>query len=227
MKLLIGLLLAVALSACSSTGSKPPAAGPEKAEKPEASASQLAESSFQESNGTLTVMFDAKGNWVRLTAVGAASLTDDSPGAIESALMIAGMRAKRTVAEFISNDVRSSKTVTRIARSYDRTFQSSESQGAGGGIEDAQEPQEAEDDGGVGGGSAGANALRIEKARQARRVATVLTERIHESSSAILKGVQVSRRSVDGDSVRVEVTVSPGSIGTARQVSRMMSGVMK
>ncbi|GEM_PF-887910 len=227
MKLLIGLLLAVALSACSSTGSKPPAAGPEKAEKPEASASQLAESSFQESNGTLTVMFDAKGNWVRLTAVGAASLTDDSPGAIETALMIAGMRAKRTVAEFIQSDVRSSKALTRIARSYDRAFQSSESQGAGGGIEDAQEPQEAEDDGGVGGGSAGANALRIEKARQARRVATVLSERIHESSSAILKGVQVSRRSVDGDSVRVEVTVSPGSIGTARQVSRMMSGVMK
>ena len=225
MKLLIGLFLAVALSACSSTGSKPPAAGPEKAEKPEASASQLAESSFQESNGTLTVMFDAKGNWVRLTAVGAASLTDDSPGAIETALMIAGMRAKRTVAEFIQSDVRSSKALTRIARSYDRAFQSSESQGVGGGIEDAQEPQEAEDDGG--GGSAGANALRTEKAKQARRVATVLTERIHESSSAILKGVQVSRRSVDGDSVRVEVTVSPGSIGTARQVSRMMSGVMK
>ena len=227
MKLLIGLFLVVALSACSSTASKPPAAGPEKAEKPEASASLLAESSFQESNGTLTVMFDAKGNWVRLTAVGAASLTDDSPGAIETALMIAGMRAKRTVAEFIQSDVRSSKALTRIARSYDRAFQSSESQGAGGGIEDAQEPQEAEDDGGVGGGSAGANALRIEKARQARRVATVLTERIHESSSAILKGVQVSRRSVNGDSVRVEVTVSPGSIGTARQVSRMMSGVMK
>ena len=227
MKLLIGLFLVVALSACSSTGSKPPAAGPEKAEKPEASASLLAESSFQESNGTLTVMFDAKGNWVRLTAVGAASLTDDSPGAIETALMIAGMRAKRTVAEFIQSDVRSSKALTRIARSYDRAFQSSESQGAGGGIEDAQEPQEAEDDGGVGGGSAGANALRTEKARQARRVATVLTERIHESSSAILKGVQVSRRSVNGDSVRVEVTVSPGSIGTARQVSRMMSGVMK
>ena len=227
MKLLIGLFLVVALRACSSTGSKPPAAGPEKAEKPEASGSQLAESSFQESNGTLTVMFDAKGNWVRLTAVGAASLTDDSPGAIETALMIAGMRAKRTLAEFIQSDVRSSKALTRIARSYDRAFQSSESQGAGGGIEDAQEPQEAEDDGGVGGGSAGANALRIEKARQARRVATVLTERIHESSSAILKGVQVSRRSVDGDSVRVEVTVSPGSIGTARQVSRMMSGVMK
>ena len=227
MKLLIGLFLVVALSACSSTASKTPASGPEKAEKPEASASQLAESSFQESNGTLTVMFDAKGNWVRLTAVGAASLTDDSPGTIETALMIAGMRAKRTVAEFIQSDVRSSKALTRIARSYDRAFQSSESEGAGGGIEDAQEPQEAEDDGGVGGGSAGANALRIEKARQARRVATVLTERIHESSSAILKGVQVSRRSVDGDSVRVEVTVSPGSIGTARQVSRMMSGVMK
>jgi len=218
MKLLIALFLGIVLSACSSTGSKPPVAAPETAEKPDANTSQLAESSFQESNGTLTVAFDAKGNWVRLTAVGSASLADDSSGATETAMMIAGMRAKRTVAEFISNDVRSSETLTRIARSYDRTFQSSESQGA-----DGSGPEEAEDDGGVSNG----NALRTEKARQARRIAAVLTERIQESSSAILKGVQVSRRSVAGDSVTVEVTVSPGSIGAARQVSRTMSGVLK
>lgn len=218
MKLLIALFLGIVLSACSSTASKPPAAAPEKAEKTDANATLLAESSFQESNGTLTVAFDARGNWVRLTGVGTASLADDSPGAMETALMIAGMRAKRTVGEFISTDVRSSKTLTRIARSYDRTFQSSESQGADGGG-----PEEPEDDGGVSYG----NALRTEKARQARRVAAVLTERIQESSSAILKGVQVSRRSVAGDSVTVEVTVSPGSIGAARQVSRTMSGTLK
>ncbi len=224
MKLLIVLFLAIALSACSSTGSKPPAAASEKSEKADANTSPLAESSFHESNGTLTVAFDAKGNWVRLTAVGTASLTDDSPGATETALMIAGMRAKRTVAEFIQSDMRSSKVLTRIARSYDRAFPSSESQGAdGSGPEEAK----AEDDGGGGGGSISGNALRTEKSRQARRIAAVLTERIQESSSAILKGVQVSRRSIDGDSVTVEVTVSPGSIGVARQVSRMMSGVLK
>jgi len=181
MKPLIALFMGIVLSACSSTGSKPPAAAPEKAEKTDANATQLAESSFQESNGTLAVVFDAKGNWVRLTAVGSASLADDSPGAIETALMIAAMRAKRTVGEFISNDVRSSKTLTRIARSYDRSFQSSESQAADGGG-----PDEAEDDGGVSGGQA----LRTENSRQARRIAAVLTERIQESSSAILKGVR-------------------------------------
>lgn len=218
MKLLIALFLGMVLSACSSTGGKPPAAASEKAEKADANATVLAESLFQESNGTLTVVFDAKGNWVRLSAVGTASLTDDSPGAMETALMIAGMRSKRTVAEFLSGDVRSSKVMTRLARSYDRTFHSSESQGADGG-----RTEEAEDDA----GGANGNSLSTEKSRQARRIATTLTERIQESSSAILKGVQVSRRSVDGDSVSVEVTVTPGSIGAARQVSRMMSGVMK
>ncbi|WP_153146426.1 hypothetical protein [Dechloromonas sp. H13] len=218
MKLLFALILAVALTACSSTGGKQPPAAPERSGRQDGGAIPLAESAFQESSGTLNLMFDAKGNWVRITALGTASLTEDSPGARETALMIASMRAKRTVAEFLSSDVRTSKTLTRIARSYGKTFQSSEAQSADGtGAEDG----EAAD-----GGSEG-NSVRSEKARQAHRIASVLTERIHDSSSAILKGIYVTRRSFDDASVSVELTASRESIGAARQVSRMMGGALQ
>ena len=218
MKLLFALMLAVALTACSSTGGKQPPAATEKAAKQESGAAPLAESAFLESSGTVNLIFDAKGNWIRITALGTASLTEDSPGARETALMIASMRAKRTVAEFLSSDVRTSKTLTRIARSYGKTFQSSETQSV--------DSAGADDDETVDGGSDG-NAVRSEKARQAQRIASVLTERIHDSSSAILKGIHVTRRSFDDGSVSVELTASRESIGAARQVSRMMGGALQ
>ncbi len=218
MKSLFVLMLAVALAACSSTGGKQPPAAPEKAAKQESAAAPLAESAFQESSGTLNLVFDAKGNWVRITAVGTASLTEDSPGSRETALMIASMRAKRTVAEFLSSDVRTSKTLTRIARSYGKTFQSSETQSVDGAGADDGETADSGSDG---------NAVHSEKARQAQRIASVLTERIHDSSSAILKGIYVTRRSFDDGSVSVELTASRESIGAARQVSRIMGGALQ
>lgn len=218
MKLLLALILTVALSACSSSGVKQPPVVTEKAATQESGTASFAESSFHESSGTLNLIFDAKGNWIRITALGTASPSEDSPGARETALMIASMRAKRTVAEFLSSDVRTSKTLTRIARSYGKTFQISEAQSADG---TGAEYGEAAD-----GGSEG-NSVRSEKARQAHRIASVLTERIHDSSSAILKGIHVTRRSFDDGSVSVELTASRESIGAARQVSRMMGGALQ
>ena len=218
MKLMFALILGAALTACSSTAGKPAAATPEHAGKSEAAMTPFAESAFQESSGTLNLIFDAKGNWVRISAVGSASVADESPGARETALMIANMRAKRTIAEFLSSDVRTSKTLTRIARSYGRTYQSSETPSAdSAGTDDGET---------IDGGSDG-NAIRSEKARQAQRIASVLTERIHDSSSAILKGVHVSRRSFDGVNVSVELTASRESIGAARQISRIMGGALQ
>lgn len=42
--------------------------------------------------------------------------------------MIATMRAKRTLAEFLNNDVKSAKTLNRLAKSYARSFSSTENQ---------------------------------------------------------------------------------------------------
>ena len=118
MKSWVVLYLATALAACSSTGNKQQGSNTEPSGQREVHAAQLAESAFQESSGTLNLAFDSKGNWVKITSKGTADLAEDSPRARETALMIAGMRAKRTVAEFLNNDVKSAKTLTRIARSW-------------------------------------------------------------------------------------------------------------
>ena len=58
--------------------------------------------------------------------MGSAGLADDSPTSPESALMIASLRAKRTLAKSLSSPVRSETTVCRIAKSYTRNIQSTE-----------------------------------------------------------------------------------------------------
>jgi hypothetical protein len=213
MKTLIAAMCVLALAGCASTDSKQQDAY-STTDKSGVESRRLAEAAFEQTGGTLNLVFDAHGNWLKLTSKGTASLTDGSPTGRETALMIAIMRAKRSVAEFMNNDVKSAKTLTRIARSYTRAFQSTASPSP-------DEPLKSEDD------EAMNQPADTENSRQAHRFASTLTERIQDNSSAIIKGAYVSHRSLEDGQVIVEITASRESIGAARQLSGMMRGAMQ
>ncbi len=115
MKRLTILITVLSLLGCA-TGNRLP--HPDSPAKTDEASSPQTESVFLETSGTLHLVFDADGNWQKIVASGSADLSGDSPTARESALMIAIMRAKRTIAEFMNNDVKSSKTLDRIAKTY-------------------------------------------------------------------------------------------------------------
>lgn len=213
MKALIVTVLALVLTACSSTGDK-------QTVKADTRATRVAESTFDGTAGTLNLVFDDQGNWTKITAKGTASLSGDTTSARETALMIATMRAKRSVAEFLNNDVKSSKTLTRVARSYARAFQSEDKENQAAAMNDLDSDAMADLD--IDGKGA-----RTEKARQAQRFASVLTERIQDNSAAILKGAYVSHRALQDGQVVVELTATRQSVATAHQVSGMMRGTLQ
>lgn len=213
MKTLIAAMCVLALAGCASTDGKQQDATT-TSDKSGAESRRLAETAFEEAGGTLNLIFDAQGNWVKITAKGTAAMADDTPAGRETGLMIATMRAKQTVAEFLSSEVGSSKTMTRIAKSYSRTYQSTDSK-------NPVESLENEDDDTLG------QPAGTEVSRHAQRLASTLTERIRDNSSAILKGVYVSQRTFDGERVTVELTASRESVAVARQLSRMMRGAMQ
>lgn len=213
MKVLMTATLVLALAGCATPDSRKEAASALPA-PPAHDPKRLAEASFEDRPGGLTLAFDERGNWVRLTATGEATMADETPGAREVALTIATVRAKRAVAEFLRSEVRSSKTLNRVARSYARAYQASDSKGSMGSYEFADDETTSPP-------------TDTEASRQARRVAATLSERIQENSSAILKGVHVSRRSFGDGQVTVEVAASRESVGAAHEVSRMMRGVME
>lgn len=219
MKALVVTALALILTACSSTGDKQ-AGNADSATKAGAAATSLAESTFDGTSGTVNLVFDDQGNWARITAKGTASLVEDTPSARETALMIATMRAKRSVAEFLNNDVKSSKTLTRVARSYARAFQSEDTENQAASMNDLDSDTMADLD--IDGKGA-----RTESARQAQRFASVLTERIQDNSAAILKGAYVSHRALQGGQVVVELTATRQSVAAAHHVSGMMRGTLQ
>lgn len=207
MKLFAFLLLAAGLTACSSNVQHPTLAQSARA----SASSQPTSASLEEAIGGIRLTFDTEGNWIRITTSGSAEVADDSAAGKESAFMIASMRAKRTLAEFLNSDLKSKKSVERIARTYRRSIQDSESLETDG---SAVEAEEASD-----------NLSRTGRDRLAHRLASVLTERINDSSAAILRGVHLSQQHVQGDRMVVELTVSRTSIGAARNLSRMMGGM--
>lgn len=219
MKALIVTVLALVLTACSSTGDKQAGSAATRAGT---AATRLAESTFDGTAGTLNLVFDDHGNWVKITAKGTASLSEDTPPARETALMIATMRAKRSVAEFLNNDVKSSKTLIRVARSYARAFQSEDTENQAASMNDPDLDSNAMADPDIDG-----KGVRAEKTRQAQRFASVLTERIQDNSAAILKGAYVSHRALQDGQVVVELTATRQSVAAAHQVSGMMRGTLQ
>ncbi len=211
MKRLTILITALSLLGCATGNGFPNPDSPARTD--EASRPQ-AESEFVESSGTLHLVFDAEGNWQKIVAKGSADLSGDSATARESALMVATMRAKRTVAEFMNNDVKSSKTLDRIAKTYSSAFSSETADG------DQQEVSETSIEPDFG-------ERNTAQEKQAQRLASKIVEHIRDSSAAIIKGAYVSHRSLENERVIVELTATRESIGAAKLVSRMMSGSLQ
>jgi uncharacterized lipoprotein YmbA len=219
MKALTVTILALSLAACSSTATKQ-AGNTDPTSKAGTAATRFAESSFDGTAGTLNLVFDDQGNWTKITAKGTASLGEDTSSARETSLMIATLRAKRSVAEFLNNDVKSSKTLTRVARSYARAFQSEHTKDESAAMNDIDSDAIADLD-------IDGKGVRAENARQAQRFASVLTERIQDNSAAILKGAYVSHRVLQDGQVVVELTTTRQSVAAAHQVSGMMRGTLQ
>ncbi len=211
MKRLTILITALSLLGCATGNGFP---NPDSPARTDEASSPQTESEFLESSGTLHLVFDAEGNWQKIVAKGSADLSGDSATARESALMVATMRAKRTVAEFMNNDVKSSKTLDRIAKTYSSAFSSETADG------DQQEVSETSIEPDFG-------ERNTAQEKQAQRLASKIVEHIRDSSAAIIKGAYVSHRSLENERVIVELTATRESIGAAKLVSRMMSGSLQ
>jgi uncharacterized protein YceK len=79
--------------------------------------------------GKVEVTFNDKGEWESLksTATSAIPLSDNA--ALEQAMNVASMRAKRNIVEFVSSDVKSSKTTDAIVNALAKDVSSDDAKG--------------------------------------------------------------------------------------------------
>jgi hypothetical protein len=160
-----------------------------------------AEATFLEKFGTVTIEFTEDGEWVRLKSTATSPLTFNHSNATEEAFMVATMRAKRGIAEFLNNEMRSEKIVKNISDVA---------------LKDIVNDNRANED-----------SVGSENRERANNIAVKVTERIQDNSNSILKGVYVSSRIIDRDSnrVSVEVSVSKKTINAAQMIRAKMGGL--
>lgn len=121
----LALACALALAACSSPPKHPDTA-PARVEQATKAAQTLV-TDLQTNGGALQIKFDDQGNWLALAATGTA---DVYGGDNATAVKVARMRANATIAEFLSNGVKSSRTVESLAKSIANSNAKSDGDGA-------------------------------------------------------------------------------------------------
>lgn len=180
------------------------------------------EAEFLKSNGLIKVEFDESGNFYGLVSTGTAYIQTNHTSSREDAYNIALMRAKRNVAEFLSNDVGSnkfSKTITKTLMKSDTndSIKSSKKEGS-----DNLDNLDSLDDGG-----GNSETMTAEDRVKGQRIATFVKEQMTDNSAALLRGLVITNRSIEKDSnlVSVEVRVSKHSIAASHQLKAMIEGL--
>lgn len=215
MKLIAVAVLATIVTGCASNKPEPVTKVENKLEqKPDI---KKAEAVFLEDNGTLQIQFSEEGEWLVIKTVGTAPINFNHAQGREDAFMLATMRAKRNLIEFMSNDVKSSKTAENIAKTSLRdivTNSNSEMKNR------AVDPDS--EDAGVSGDMAS-----DEQRRRANRIAQSVTESMSDNSQAILRGAFVAKREVsrENNMVAVTIQVSKKSINASANLRTMMNGM--
>lgn len=210
---------ALFVTGCSST--KPVTQLPPEAPAPVAKLEKK-EAEFLKSNGLIKVEFDEQGNFYGLTSTGTAYIQTNHTSSREDAYNIALMRAKRNVAEFLSNDVSSnkfSKTITKTLLKSDsnESLKSNKTEGN----DRASNLDDLEDGGG------NSETMTAEDRNRGQRVATYVKEQMTDNSAALLRGLVITSRNVEKDSnlVSVEVRVSKHSVAASHQLKAMIEGL--
>ena len=103
MKKIAVALIAVALTACSTTKLTADATSPDAVK-------------FTQDFGKVEVTFNDKGEWETLKSSATSSVPIDVDAGLEQGMNVATMRAKRNIVEFINQDLKSTKTTDSITK---------------------------------------------------------------------------------------------------------------
>lgn len=215
MKLIAVAVLATIVTGCASNKVEPVTKVDNKLEqKPDI---KKAEAVFLEDNGTLQIQFSEEGEWLVIKTVGTAPINFNHAQGREDAFMLATMRAKRNLIEFMSNDVKSAKTAENIAKTSLRDIVTNSSTET----KNRNVDPDSETDGTIGGMASDENR------RRANRIAQSVTESMSDNSQAILRGAFVAKREVsrENNMVAVTIQVSKKSINASANLRTMMNGM--
>ena len=188
---------------------------------------------FHRPAGIMTISFSPEGQFLEITSKGTAPIAGNNAFSIEQAIQVAQLRAKRNIAEFISTQLDTQRTVKVLSSSVQKSLEdTTNGMGEEVKVDDKDfdvngDPvvTKAYDDGsGNIKNPSVANVREGNPNTNSEKVAEMVKESIHTSSKALLRGVMISDEKVDqeGRTVVVEVRTGINTVNASSQLRALM-----
>lgn len=181
------------------------------------------EVTFLEDSGKITLEFDENGaEWLTIESTATSPVNFNHANSREEAFLVASMRARANLVEFLNNSVKTEKFVENVSKTILNDVVKN-------GSSDDTVPVTQND---IFGDAVTENKLvnsvaNQEERNRATKVAQSVKQTINESTNGILKGAVISVRAINPnvDMVAVTVRVSKKTINAAHVIRAQMDGV--
>lgn len=178
---------------------------------------------FFEANGKIVLEFDETGaEWLTIESTGTSPINFNHANSREEAFLVASMRARANLVEFLNNSVKTEKFTEHVSKTILNDNVTN------GKVDDTQPVTQTD----IFGDETTTNEVvskvaNTEERNRATKVAQQVRHTINESSNGILKGAVVNKRNINTDIQMVSVTVkvSKKTINAAHKIRSQMDGV--
>ena len=184
---------------------------------------------FHRPQGTMTITFDSKGEFVEIISKGTAPIAGNNAYSIEQAAQVAQLRAKRNLTEFINTQINTTRSTKVLSTAVQKSLENT----TNGMAEEVKvDDKDFDADGNpvitraYDDGSKDKVTLPNDKEpnTNSQKIAQIVRENIATSSVALLRGVITVSEKIDqqGRTIVVEVKTGVSTVGAANELRKIM-----
>jgi len=185
---------------------------------------------FHRPQGTMTITFDTKGDFLEISSKGTAPIAGNNAFSIEQAAQVAQLRAKRNIAEFISTQLQTTRSVKVLSTAVQKSLENT----TNGMSEEVKiDDKDFDADGNpviinaYNDGSKDTAPKPVVEGNpntNSEKVAEIVRENITTSSTALLRGAVITDEKIDqaGRTIVVEIKTGTSTVKAANELRKLM-----
>ena len=185
---------------------------------------------FHRPQGTMTITFDSKGEFLEISSKGTAPIAGNNAFSIEQASQVAQLRAKRNIAEFISTQLQTTRSVKVLSTAVQKSLENT----TNGMSEEVKiDDKDFDADGNpviinaYNDGSKDTAPKPVVEGNpntNSEKVAEIVRENITTSSTALLRGAVITDEKIDqaGRTIVVEIKTGTSTVKAANELRKLM-----
>jgi len=185
---------------------------------------------FHRPQGIMTITFGPDGKFLEISSKGTAPIAGNNAFSIEQAAQVAQLRAKRNIAEFISTQLNTQRSVKVLSTAVQKSLENTTN-----GMADEVKVDDKDFD--ANGDPVIINAYNDGSKDKAptpakegnpntnsEKIAEIVRETINTSSSALLRGTVITDEHIDqaGRAIVVEIKTGVSTVGAANELRKLM-----